>query len=591
MKHWEILGLTPPADEKQIRAAYAKILKTIDQDQEPERFIALREAFARAKADVQHQANAPRYDTVDAVPVEHVADPESPLVMDEPPPQTASPEMAARHEDPFSHQLERLLNAMRQQDWSDDVYQQFSHVLTELPRQPLGLQMAAHDQLAYALALALGLSETGDASPPSLLPFLEIWRVMQGHEHPAVNAHPALHALHIRLEHMASQETLMAKVPSKYRPAMQALYTTQDMQYGHMLRLAWSRDPFIRQYLKQDWQHYPITNIHQSLNVPLVHYLHHFWRSWPTMLMVFLACFILLGAMFPHEALQGALLGKQTLDDLSNTGFSIPREASLTAVSAGMALLWSAGAQSQICAWVVRRLKARQRADRIAMGWFYGALLLAVGLPYLPPLAQEILLGLWLFVGGVVMGYGRYNRPSLFDYLSFAIRIKADRACLIAGTWGLFAVLTWTAAKLGDFSGAAPSCVLLAFLPFTLLLNIHYFRDVFKPQHYLLLMHVVISSIVVGVFVVLNHIVSDIQVIFDIIEKLELAVYLLIISWAIWIPAPKLPYGIKYGTYLTVILLPLISTSALMASAWSAYMLFNTLRHDFARFRKQVPIS
>lgn len=47
---WEVLGLPPTGEAREIRRAYARLLKSIDVEDEPERFATLREAFERALA-------------------------------------------------------------------------------------------------------------------------------------------------------------------------------------------------------------------------------------------------------------------------------------------------------------------------------------------------------------------------------------------------------------------------------------------------------------------------------------------------------------------------------------------------------------
>lgn len=49
MNHWDTLGIAKTNDQKIIRKAYATALKRIDQELEPEQFIALRAAFEHAK--------------------------------------------------------------------------------------------------------------------------------------------------------------------------------------------------------------------------------------------------------------------------------------------------------------------------------------------------------------------------------------------------------------------------------------------------------------------------------------------------------------------------------------------------------------
>ncbi len=47
---WEALGIAPTHDPREVRRAYSKLLKAIDVEAEPERFVALREAFEHATA-------------------------------------------------------------------------------------------------------------------------------------------------------------------------------------------------------------------------------------------------------------------------------------------------------------------------------------------------------------------------------------------------------------------------------------------------------------------------------------------------------------------------------------------------------------
>lgn len=63
MSPWDILGIASTTDEREIRRAYARVLKTIDQELEPEKFIALREALEAARheayyASLEQQENA-----------------------------------------------------------------------------------------------------------------------------------------------------------------------------------------------------------------------------------------------------------------------------------------------------------------------------------------------------------------------------------------------------------------------------------------------------------------------------------------------------------------------------------------------------
>ena len=55
MSDWELLGLSPTADTKAIKKAYAVKLREIDQDREPARFQKLREAFENCLSYAPYQ--------------------------------------------------------------------------------------------------------------------------------------------------------------------------------------------------------------------------------------------------------------------------------------------------------------------------------------------------------------------------------------------------------------------------------------------------------------------------------------------------------------------------------------------------------
>ncbi|MDQ9000896.1 hypothetical protein [Acinetobacter baumannii] len=49
MTAWQRLGIEPTDNQREIKKAYAKQLKLIDQDTQPEEFILLREALETAQ--------------------------------------------------------------------------------------------------------------------------------------------------------------------------------------------------------------------------------------------------------------------------------------------------------------------------------------------------------------------------------------------------------------------------------------------------------------------------------------------------------------------------------------------------------------
>jgi len=111
MRVWTILGLKRTDDIAEIRRAYSRKLKAIDVEADPSAFIALREAFERARADAEARRWREETDSAqDDAPLELPTDaplPADPMPAPAPAPE---PETAAR-EDPDARftELERLL--------------------------------------------------------------------------------------------------------------------------------------------------------------------------------------------------------------------------------------------------------------------------------------------------------------------------------------------------------------------------------------------------------------------------------------------------------------------------------------------------
>ncbi|MEN2396516.1 J domain-containing protein [Pseudomonas halotolerans] len=58
MSHWQVLGLTPDADERSIKRAYARLLKIHRPDENPNEFQRLREAYEASLAEARWRAQA-----------------------------------------------------------------------------------------------------------------------------------------------------------------------------------------------------------------------------------------------------------------------------------------------------------------------------------------------------------------------------------------------------------------------------------------------------------------------------------------------------------------------------------------------------
>lgn len=58
MSHWQVLQLTPDADERSIKRSYARLLKIYRPDEKPEEFQRLREAYEASLAEARWRAQA-----------------------------------------------------------------------------------------------------------------------------------------------------------------------------------------------------------------------------------------------------------------------------------------------------------------------------------------------------------------------------------------------------------------------------------------------------------------------------------------------------------------------------------------------------
>ena len=62
MTAWQRLAIEPTSDQREIKRAYARQLKTIDQDTQAEAFILLREALQEAQAEAEMMAYESEYE-------------------------------------------------------------------------------------------------------------------------------------------------------------------------------------------------------------------------------------------------------------------------------------------------------------------------------------------------------------------------------------------------------------------------------------------------------------------------------------------------------------------------------------------------
>lgn len=91
MNHWQLLSLTPDADERSIKRAYARLLKTHRPDENPDEFQRLREAYEASLAEARWRAQADE-DVVDA-----------PIVVSAPAPEYSQPAEVSSLVMPLEH--------------------------------------------------------------------------------------------------------------------------------------------------------------------------------------------------------------------------------------------------------------------------------------------------------------------------------------------------------------------------------------------------------------------------------------------------------------------------------------------------------
>jgi hypothetical protein len=121
MSHWDILGIAKTNDERAIRKAYAVVLKTIDQENEPEKFIELRQALEDAKNEAYYvsleeteSVFAAQEDADNAIATETILANENDAITDT---LALSPDKTPLHQSGF----EFLVTAIQQQNSDIDL--------------------------------------------------------------------------------------------------------------------------------------------------------------------------------------------------------------------------------------------------------------------------------------------------------------------------------------------------------------------------------------------------------------------------------------------------------------------------------------
>lgn len=646
--HWEILDLEPTQDERLLRRAYAKQLKTIDQDLEPQRFIQLREALEHAQNDIRygyyedeageddsnvlkeaHDSEQVHHETPSeaAVSIIHEHDIVQPVASDPPSDnhptfisdsayqhsradlyaearmlvdririqdtqadligtlsrflshvehslfllasekaelrlsldQAAAsvgldgvndligfhaldasdfqrdaplPEVETLESSSFLKKREVLYQSLWEDRLDDETFALFTEILTTLPLQTLGIQMQTHDQLAYNLAMAR--DPEGDVDRQATERFVYYWQQSQGNEVPLANAHPSLHALHERMLQLQAKAQFWQSVPSQYLSAMTHLYEGKGVHYWEMLKLAYSKDIFIKNYFAVGWQMFPIQNIDKNFNAHLLTDLRSVLSNvlnWLTACMVAIGSYLLIGIFFQLDFLIG--------------------------LSIFIALIWFYFIQAPVYACVQVMSKVKKVTNYLVLFWLVSGLLLSVILVHSEPVVQEALLGLWLIVGALVDGVVKRGQTNLLFWLIKISRSASDSIFAIIG----FALLIITIAQLamwvGPLGGVVKSSAFLAFLPAVVIFYSNYFREIFKSiGRESCLWLCCISAFLLS----FSFSGSNDDWINNVVERTGLFIFIFLSILVSAIPSRNLAYILKYGTYLSLIVLSVILT-------------------------------
>lgn len=514
MSHWDILGIAKTNDERAIRKAYAVILKTIDQELEPEKFIALREALEQAKNDAYYNSleEAENNDDVfdndtqpnltqlvsvisetdnlqgtqdniahkiedeiplhqrgfeflfnaiqqqdhnvdirkelvdyidyilnlstDILPDEHaqfyleqlntacteaglnglndflnlnkkassaINDTEQPL--NSPNNDTPQPSLK-QQEQHYKEDLEQLCRTLWDENLDDHTFNQFSHMLVNWQQQTLEHQMQTYDQLSYVLGNIRDETEAPHR-------FFKQWYDYFGNDVPPASGDAALHRLYDRIERLLVEHQFWDNIPAKYYTSLQALKQGLPFKPFKMLGLLQADSSLILRDLRQrDWL---LPDMQATEQNPNLHYLRicsQWQKFWLPILLVCCSsisvCVSSSSSWAPYLMIASILLS----------------------------LAWLPLIQAPLQALLYGKKNHPQILYKLTVGWYFFLPIIIALSPILNSNIFLLLLWLYSLLSALILGFGFYRQPNLFDEFQLILRHKFDRVILYVGFAG-----------------------------------------------------------------------------------------------------------------------------------------------------------
>lgn len=613
---WQRLDLAPTTDERAIRRAYAKILKTIDQDIEPERFITLREAMQQALDQARYadwdepddedwasttvnevnEADANEQSKTDAEPlIIHVAQGhavESAPEIAEPIASPADFASAWTTEHtverkkiklnqsssavPIWHDwqpnqtarrvLERDMALLREAWWAgqyDDArYIALADILKRLVDQPLALQMDIQEQLVELLAWSPEQAETER--------FIQLLVEKLGLQRDAVGLDAPSMQLQQRWTVLESRASFWRNMPTGYHKDLRCLADGSRFYWRSMWRLSGAKDPRILGLKNINWHGVPYRDPDRlgNLALQLLLRIRAYVAYLPTMCLVFLIAWL-------------------CLSPISEDGISV-----LAVPAIFFSLIWHWLVQAPFSAWLVTRDNPKRYRIGLLLIWLTSALLTCLFLSLLPPLGILLLVCGWSALSALWLG-------DAFERLSASLPNEMLRVTRIqVDGW----LLSCVSMALVFYGGMSLGQTIISMLPSESSLSLwlmgmffsvpvigllvreevlNQFRQLFEAKKELSQRTQRMLSAGLVFLVVLIGALGDML-------KLQVAIALMLLgtfTLSLIIPSRWMAQLIKHGSYLSIAAFLLLINGYDSAIAWFALLpaiyWFLTLRADY----------